>query len=54
MLLTLFAPQGTPPPAAVQAWVKVAGTWQQATPFVKVAGTWQTATPKLKVAGTWE
>jgi hypothetical protein len=48
VLLTLFAPQGT------QAWVKVAGTWQQATPFVRVAGTWRQATPKLKVAGTWE
>jgi hypothetical protein len=54
VLLTLFAPQGTLPPAAVQAWVKVAGTWQQATPFVRVAGTWRQATPSVKVAGVWE
>jgi hypothetical protein len=53
VLLTLFAPQSTPP-AAVQAWVKVAGTWRQATPFVRVAGTWRQATPSVKVAGVWE
>lgn len=51
MLLTLFAPTGAP---TVQAWVKVGGTWRQATPFVKVAGTWTQATPRVKVAGTWK
>jgi hypothetical protein len=41
-------------PPSVQAWIKVAGTWREATPFVRVAGTWQQATPSMKIAGTWQ
>jgi hypothetical protein len=47
-------PIEAPAPPSVQAWVKVSGTWREATPWVKVAGTWRQATPKLKVAGTWQ
>ena len=47
-------PIEAPAAPAVQAWVKVSGTWREATPWVKVAGTWRQATPKLKVAGTWQ
>jgi hypothetical protein len=34
-------------------WIKVAGTWKQATTYIKIAGVWKTATPKTKVSGTW-
>jgi hypothetical protein len=36
------------------AWLKVAGTWKQATVYIKVAGVWKTATPNIKVAGVWK
>jgi hypothetical protein len=51
-LLPLVAPP--PPPVGVVAYIKVAGTWQTATPYIKVAGTWQPATPSIKVSGTWQ
>lgn len=42
------------PPAGNQFWIKIAGTWKQATLWLKVAGVWKQATPKTKVAGTWQ
>ena len=35
-------------------WLKVSGTWKQATPFIKVAGTWKQATPSIKISGVWK
>ena len=51
-LLPLEAPPA--PPSGTQAFIKVSGTWQTATPYIKVAGTWQPATPSIKVTGTWQ
>lgn len=41
-------------PAATIVWLKVAGTWKQATPFIKIAGVWKQATPFIKISGTWK
>lgn len=35
-------------------WIKVSGTWRQATPYIKVNGVWKQATPKIKVGGIWK
>jgi|694.fasta_scaffold03361_6 hypothetical protein len=53
MFLTLLQNSGAPPTPVV-VWIKVAGTWKQATMFVKVSGTWKTTTPKLNVSGIWK
>lgn len=53
MLTTLL--RGAPaPPAGNIIWLKVSGTWKQATPFIKVAGTWKQANPGIKISGTWK
>jgi len=40
--------------AGSKIWIKVAGTWKEATPFIKVSGTWKQATPFINVSGTWK
>lgn len=52
-MLLLFFKSGTPPTNSV-LWIKVAGTWKQATCWIKVAGTWKQATPYIKVSGVWK
>jgi hypothetical protein len=52
MLLTLLQSSGSPPANTI-AWLKVAGTWKQATVFIKVAGVWKQAEPKIKISGVW-
>ena len=44
----------TPPSTNTIAWLKVAGTWKQATVFIKVAGVWKQAEPKIKISGVWK
>jgi hypothetical protein len=51
-MLTLLL-KGSPPAGAI-FWIKVAGTWKQATTYEKVAGTWKLATPYIKESGTWK
>jgi len=53
MFLTLLSNQ-TAPPAGNIIWLKVSGTWKQATPFIKVGGTWKQATIFIKDAGVWK
>ena len=50
MLTTLLSNQGPPPNTP---WIKVSGTWRQATMFIKVGGVWEITNPKVKVSGTW-
>ena len=54
MLLTLLRNTGGSPPATTIMWLKVSGTWKQATPFIKVSGVWKQATPNIKISGTWK
>lgn len=35
-------------------WIKVSGTWKQATPWIKVSGTWKQAIPWIKISGNWK
>lgn len=43
---------GGAPPVGTQAWIKVAGTWRQATVWINVGGVWKTTTAYVKVV-TW-
>jgi len=52
-LLTLLSSQGAPAPSNT-FWIKISGTWKQATTWIKVSGVWKTATPNIKVSGVWE
>lgn len=36
------------------SYIKVNGTWKEATTYIKVNGAWKQATPKIKVSGTWK
>jgi hypothetical protein len=53
MFLTLLQSSGSPPSPNTIVWLKVAGTWKQATAFIKVAGVWKQAEPKIKISGVW-
>lgn len=50
MLLTLLRNAG--PSVATQPWIKVGGTWRQATVWLNIMGVWKVATSYVKV-GTW-
>lgn len=41
-------------PPSNKFWIKISGTWKEATLWLKVAGVWKQATPKTKVAGIWK
>jgi hypothetical protein len=53
-LLTLLQTGGTPPSPTKKIWLKVSGTWKEATPYIKISGTWKIATPYINVSGTWK
>jgi len=40
--------------AGAAHWIKVGGTWKQATTHLNVGGTWKQATPSIRVAGVWK
>lgn len=35
-------------------WIKVSGSWKQATTWLKVSGTWKQTTVFFKNTGTWK
>jgi hypothetical protein len=51
-LFGMLLGDGAPPVVGTQAWIKVAGTWRQATVWINVGGVWKTTTAYVKV-GTW-
>ena len=40
--------------ALTNFFVKVAGSWKQATAYIKIGGVWKQASPKINISGTWK